>query len=516
MRSRAWALLLVAAAGCSRCGRSNAPSAEELLPAHPSAAVVTAPIGAVAQHLAALGDRAASLPGGEQLGENRRALAGQLGFDPLTREGLSSAGFDPDRGAAVALFEAQPRAEWIAALPVAKPEVFLAAVHKVLVERAGFALAPEQPKAARIYERGGQRLGVAVIRGYGVVARTAEPSASVAQAESRTAEQALAREGGLDTARKRLGAQDFVAWVPAGSALPRRYTARPLPGDVGLSLQGSQQGVATRFVVQLPPADAQRAQDTLPGGGAALVELLPGDAPVHGRLGVAPARLLESLRRDSRLAPVLGQLHGADAEAFASVAPGVAASLSLARGANLGAAVDYGLDWRRKSPFDTVQLVALAEVTDRPRLLRALEQIARAMPQLGARVERTGDDFQVTYAAGRGARFGVRDFEGKAIAYLMGGPLRPDELRRTPRSSNPEAAALYENRGAALRIDFGKLAAALRELPQAAYGNGPQAYVSRSFVGQVIEPLRTLRVTVGGEALPDRLGASLDLELVGP
>ena len=302
--------------------------------------MVTAPVGAVAQHFAALGDRAASLPGGEQLGENRRALAAQLGFDPLTKDGLSSAGLDPDRGAAVALFDAQPRAEWIAALPLAKPDAFLAAVQRVLVERAGFAVAPEQPKGARIYERRGQRLGVAVIRGYGLVARTADPSGSLAQAESRTAEQALAREGGLDTARKQLGAQDFVVWVPAGSALPRRYSTRPLPGDAGLSLQASQQGLATRFVVQLPAADAQRAQATLPGGGAGVVELLPKDAPVRGRLGVAPARLLESLRGDPRLASLLEQLRGADAEAFASVAPGVAVSLSLARGANLGAAVD--------------------------------------------------------------------------------------------------------------------------------------------------------------------------------
>lgn len=512
---RAWALLVVAAAGCSRCGGSTASSAGELLPAHPSGAVITAPIGAVAQHLAALGDRFASLPGGEQIGANRRALAAQLGFDPLTKEGLASAGLDPERGAAVALFEAQPRAEWIAALPVTRPDVFLATIQRVLVERGGFAPGAEQ-KAARIYERRGQRVGVAVVRGFGIVARTADPAASVAEVEARAPDRSLAKDPGLDAARKLLGSQDLVAWAPAGSGLPRRYTPRRIPGDVSLSLQGSQQGVAIRLVAQLPPAEAQRAQATLPGGGAGLVELLPANAPVRGRLGLAPAQLLESLRGNPELAPTLEKLHGADAEAFASVAPGVAVSLSLAQGANLGSAIDYGLDFRRKSPFDTVQLVALAEVSDRPRLLRALDQIANALPQLGARVERSGDDFQVTYAAGRGARFGVRDIEGKAVAYLMGGPLRPDELRRTPRSTNPEAAPLYEKGGAALRVDFGRLAAELRELPQASYGSGPQSYVSRSFVAQVVEPLRTVRLTLAAEAFPDRLGGSLDIELVNP
>src|SRR4030081_413081 len=98
MRSRGLALLLLATAGCSRCGGTSAAAAEELLPARPPGAVVTAPLGAVAQHLLALTERASSLPGGEQLGEVRRGTTAQLGFDPLTRDGLLSAGLDPDRG----------------------------------------------------------------------------------------------------------------------------------------------------------------------------------------------------------------------------------------------------------------------------------------------------------------------------------------------------------------------------------------------------------------------------------
>jgi hypothetical protein len=203
-------------------------------------------------------------------------------------------------------------------------------------------------------------------------------------------------------------------------------------------------------------------------------------------------------------------------EAFSALRPGAAVSLSLARDANIGAALDYGFDWRRKSPFDTVQLVALAQVADRPRLLRALEQIAKDLPALGARVARQGDDFQISYAAGRGARFGVREIEGKTIAYVLGGPLRPDELRLQPRGNDPEAAALYQESGAAARIDFGRLAASLHALPDSTYGSGPQAYVARSVVSQVVEPLRTLRVSIAAEAFADRLGASLDVQLVPP
>jgi len=513
MRSRLWALLLLAAAGCSRCGGQGAAAAEELLPAHPSAAVVTAPLGMVAQHLAALAGRAASLPGGEQLGDARRGVTAQLGFDPLTRDGLLSAGLDADRGAAVALFERQ---EWIASLPVAKPDLFLQTVQRLLVERGGFAPAAAQPKATRIFERRGQRIGVAVVRGYGLVARMADPGAALDHVGMRPAEQTLARDPGLRTARERLGGQDFVAWAPAGGMPPRGTLRRPLPGDAAAGVQSSDRGTATRLYMELPPDDARRAQAALPGGGATLIELLPADAPLRARLGIAPARLLESVRGNAELAGVLDRLRGADAEAFAALAPGAAVSLGLARGASVGEAIDYGLDWRRKSPFDTVQLVALAQVSDRPRLTRALEQIARALPDLGAKVERTGEDFQVTYAAGRGARFGVREIEGKPVAYLLGGPLRPEELRRTPRSANPESAVLYADAGAAIRIDFGRLAASLRELPPSAYGSGPQSYVARSLVGQVVEPLRTVRLTLAAEALPDRVGGTVDVELVAP
>src|SRR5207237_6678363 len=191
---------------------------------------------------------------------------------------------------------------------------------------------------------------------------------------------------------------------------------------------------------------------------------------------------------------------GADAEVLASIAPGAAISLALEKTANIGLAMDYGLDFRRRSPFETVQLVALARPADLPRLIKAFEKIAKILPSLGGRVERKGDDFQVSYAAGKGPRFGVREIDGKPVAYLLGGSLRPDELRRTPRPANPESAALYVDNGATLRADFGHPAAGVAALPERAYGSGPQAYVARSLVTQVTLLLRPLRVTLVTDA----------------
>ena len=507
---RAWALLLCSAAACSRCGGAkNAASAEELLPAHPSGAIVTAPLSALAQHLAALSDRAAALPGGEQLGDARKALSAQLGFDPFTRAGLLAAGIDPDRGAAVAILEARPRPEWVAALPLKEPALFAQTVQRLMTERFG-ASPGKEPQS---FERGLARIAWRVARGYGMIARGAAPATLVAE---RKLEESLSRDAGLSAARQRLGAQDLILFAPQGSELSHRYTSRPLPGDSAFSLQSSAQGIAMRLAQQLPPPDAARVQAALVGGGAALVELLPPSAPLRARLGIAPERLLEWLRTRKELAPLLEKLHGADVEAAASVEPGMAFSLAVEKSANIGAAIDYGFDFRRKSPFDTVQLVALAKVSDKPRLIKAFESIAQAMPALGAKIARKGDDFAASYPGGKGARFGVATVEGMQLAYLLGGSIAPADLRRTPRSVNPEAAALYEAAGASIRADFGKLSDALRTLPESAYGAGPQAYVARSVMSQVIEPLRPLRVTLSAEAYPDRLGATLDVEIVAP
>ena len=87
-------------------------------------------------------------------------------------------------------------------------------------------------------------------------------------------------------------------------------------------------------------------------------------------------------------------------------------------------------------------------------------------------------------------------------------------LKRGIRSA--DAPALYLDAGAAARADFGKLATAIHALPEGTFGSGPQSYVTRSVVGQVIDPLRPLRLTLGLQAQPDSLGATLDVEIAAP
>lgn len=441
---------------------------------------MTAPLGAVAQHLAALFDRAAAIPGGDQLTVMRKSVAQQLGFDPLTREGLQQAGLDPDRGAALALF----LPDWKVALPLSRPEVFSQTAQRIFVDRFG---------------AGPRKVTWAVVKGYGLIARGGQPLTAP--------QKPLSQAEGLQAAKAKLGAQDFVVWAPAGSALPQRYARRPLPADAAASLETAAAGLALHLWVR-----ALDGRAALPGGGAGLLPLLPAEAPVKARLGLSPKELLAQARRNATLAALLDQLQGADAEALASVAPGVALSLGVLPTANLGAAIDNGFDVRKRSPFETLQLVALAQVTDKPRLMKALADIAARLPQFGARAERSGDDFQVTYPGGKGPRFGVRDVDGKPVAYLLGGALRPEDLKAGPRGRG----ALWQDEGASVDADLSRLAAQVAALPETAYGSGPQSYVARSLVSQVIEPFKVLELKAAAQAHPDSFDATLEVEIAPP
>jgi len=205
---------LALAAGCSRRAQ-NAKAPEELLPQRPVAAVITAPLGPVAQHLSELFARAAQIPGGEQLEAARRGTAAQLGFDPLTRDGLASAGLDPDRGAAVAVTQGGPRPGWVAALPVANQDAFSKTVDRILRERAGFTDRSEETRSGTrivVFSRPGvpERIAHAFVRGHAIVARGPDPAADVAAAGARKAEESLSQGDRLRSAREDVGAQDLT------------------------------------------------------------------------------------------------------------------------------------------------------------------------------------------------------------------------------------------------------------------------------------------------------------------
>jgi hypothetical protein len=146
-------------------------------------------------------------------------------------------------------------------------------------------------------------------------------------------------------------------------------------------------------------------------------------------------------------------------------------------------------------------------VGDRGRLERAFDAVGRALPHVGARATRSGAGWQVRYAGGEGPRFGIRDLGGKPVAYLVGGGIAPEQLVEGPQ----RAPVVEQDAGASVQIDFGKLAAHVGTLPESSYGSGPQAYVARSVVAQVLDPLAPLRLTLA--MLPQDEGARAEIDL---
>jgi len=468
----------------------------------------------MAQNASALLQRAAQLPGGEQLDTWRRTIAAQVGFDPLTREGQLAAGLDPDRAAALVLLPGTTQPGWIAALPLTKPEVLGQTVDRLLRERAGFANRQDESRGRlrlALYSREGQRdrVAFAVVRGYGVLARGDDPAAAIAEAAGRQRGASLAQDEHLLAAKRRLGGQDLTIVAPARSGLLQRLSSRALPGDLDVGFTSTSAGLSSKLFFQTSTEEAQRMKASLPGGGGALTRFLPPSAPLVARVGTGPADALRQARRLPEIADLSARL-GDDVcdEIAAALAPGAAISVDLAPRANLAALIDFGLtDWQRRSPLETFQIVALAPVGDRARLERAFEGAARALGRVGARASRSGSGWQVRYPGGEGPRFGIRDLGGNPVAYLVGGGIAPEQLGEGPQ----RAPVLEQDAGASVQVDFGKLAARVGSLPESSYGSGPQAYVARSVVAQVLEPLGPVGITAA--ALPQDEGMRADIDV---
>ena len=565
---RTHALGAVAAAAlvslsCSRCGAPSAGSAEELLPPG-DGAVVTAPLGRLAEATVQLSASAAQLPGGDQLGLAARALVHQLGIDALSREGLLAAGLDPDRGAALALLphpRGAQRPPWVAALPLTRPDLFTQRLDLLLQQRAGFPLRTEEARGgvkAVVFARPGlaERLGYGLVRGYALLSRCADPAAELAAAAARPEAQSLSRSPVLVQARQDLGRQDLMVLAPEASELLQRFIRRPLPGAsaAGLSVLAGGATLRLRVAQALGGGPLTALNTLLPGPLKPPLLPVPQDALVV-RAQLAAGQLTALLEALPLLAPAFLRLReelkaravDLDQDLFAALEPGAALSAGLAAHANLGRAVDPDLlDLRTHSPFDLLRVLAVARTGKASRVRLALSAVAAALPALGASVTPiaagrfTGcqsDAWRVRYPGGEGLEFGLVSPGLEACQAAVAGAAAP-----APGAAAPAAAALPAgetalvyatggggNDGAALlaakarpsgatgdaavvaEIDLGLLAAGVRALPDSAYGSGPQVFVARSLVSQVIDPLQRLRGRL--EVRPGARGVVVDLTL---
>lgn len=480
-------LLAAATLGACRCGR-GAPAAvaapppppARWLPAGAEGAVVVPDLGALGERVRALeglkvAGFAAQLQGFGSAQEWVSGFLGQVGVDLRSREALGAAGVDAARGAAAAWF---PDGQ-VLAVAVQDASKLEALLGKLARSRLG-AAAPVTAGALTTWSGadGAPGLGLLRVEGAALVAS----GSSVAKLEGwgrLPAGESLAGDAAFGAACRRLGGT-ALAWarVPPGQrwadaradALPG-MTAALRAGADGLSLEVELARIPAGWdLAALAPVDGARPP----------VDALPQDAVAWASYGGDPARL--KILAETLLGPAglraLGD-SGVPLESglLGSVAPGLAASLSVAPSIQLGAVPE--LDVRRTNPFRYVHVVGAANVKDAAAAGRVVEVLPKVAPALGARMERVQREGHTVllsrYSQGEGLHLAVHG--GRLLAASPESRLL-EVLGRVGTSAQattgmPAPALQQAQRWPlAVVVDLHRLAASVRALPGDAWGPG--------------------------------------------
>lgn len=490
----------LALGACQGAGRGAPP--ERFVPRDAVGAVVVPETGRAARELSALHATVAGFPGAAELATARGTLAAQLGFDPLDPDALADAGIDPRRGAALATLErGAPGAAPARALLVVLPVDDAPKVEGLLVRLARDRLGATERRA----ETRGQ-VSVVVLRvpgapapalAWAVVERTAilcagpAGPAAVAEAAALPAAESMAESAAWKAARTALGASvSVLGWIPPGSPTAERLW--PIRDGVAFGLSASAGRLGARAALLLGAREASFRALAASGEGAKLVRRLDPAAQLAARFDGDFATL------GRKLVPVVPAperarlaAKGIDLERdlFGVLAPGGALSLSLAPRLDVpgltGAAV-------RADPLRAVEFEALLPVKD-----AQAAEAASARLALATRARR-GADGVLRVRTPSGEIAWRVDGAAKRLAAAGGRPGRLDALLARLagsdgwRAPTDAAASALEGGLGGAAADPARVAAAVRALPEEAFGTGPSGFVMRSLVDRLVEPVSRL------------------------
>jgi hypothetical protein len=519
-------LVTLALAACERGGRGPPP--ERFVPASAGAAILLPELGRAATSLAALQRSLSGLPGAGDRVEWRRSLAEQLGFDPLDPEALMRAGLDPKRGAALAIVPAAGgalpgRGAALLVLPVSHGTDVAELLSRLARDRLGATertTSSANGVATTSFRRPGEpspALSFAIVERTALVATGADGSATVAAAAALAPSAALASDAGFARARAALGGGLVaLAWSPPGSA------ALPAPSGLadGVALGvGPSAGLLVARIAVLPGAHepalrALAAADRGESGRARLVAgVLDPLAPLvvrwNGDFAALGRILVPRLPASDREALTRAKVD-LERDLFGVLRPGGAAAISLAPQIVPGS---LSLDAVRRDPLGSVEFEAVVPVG--PGADAAVARLAHALAGRSVRPEPGGI-----------ARIRTRDgelawrFDGERIAVAGGKHGRLDALLdrlaagragwRPPTESS--GTALERGLGGAV-LDVPRLVAAIRALPDDAYGGGPSGFVARSLVARMLAPADAVTaVSLRAELAEGALVVTLEVE----
>ncbi len=537
MLRRVWLpslLLVLAVAGCSRCGKdadTAAPASTagvaRYLPRDAQAAVVINDLGALGEKLARFqklkaASFAAQLQNFSTAEGYVTAVMRQIGVDLRSRQALEAAGIAPELGAGAAFLGANRAISVVGVKDAGKLEETFGNFARTRLGASETKKASVDGGESVTFGRPGAAapaLGIFFIKGTRFALLGAGPSvAALGTLATQAEDRSLAKEPVMTASLQRLPAErDFHVWLPGGAGLVP-------PGTVqGVTLTGRIDAGAVTLRADAPWPDTQ----------ASLAALDP--VAAEGNLAASlPAEsfLVAWFRGDpSHLDGVWPYLAGGyltravqnsgldvKTEVLDNLKPGTVVGLSLSPTVNLGAGMPV-LDLRRTNPFRFVHLVAVADVENAPKMQTTLEQLPRIAGDFGAKVEPAelgGQRVYLTsYRAGEGAHFALAP-NGRLVVASPKARLESTLASvAKPSGDGPVAADLKDaGKDAAFSavLDLRRLADSVRNLPSEAWGIG--GFAIKATTVRWLEAVDDLRaVTLSVSRKEKALQAELSLRL---
>ncbi|MBM4784096.1 MAG: hypothetical protein GQE15_41030 [Archangiaceae bacterium] len=521
MTRRVLVLVLLALAGCSKCGKKPEAAKggiEQVLPRGAIAVVVVPSLKDSGAKLTLLEQvKVAGFVAPLQGFASAKAFADevvrQLGVDVRSPAEMEKVGLDPARamGAAVLL-----TGDVYLVLPVKDASALNARLEGISVNRFGAGAGAEQKQGditvKTFSTQQGQpaRLGYAIANGWAFVGRDSMIP-KLGQAASLGETDRLSKDEQLAEALKTAGSHDLYAWLGSGS--PVLQTTPLLNAFVTVSLSNTalearisgQWKDKPELLAALTPQSAQDFSGVLPAD-AFLTARYTGDAK---GLGVISRQLI---------GPNLARAFEAGGfelktEVLDRLQPGTVLSLSLADRPPMDRGVP-SFDIRQTNPFAYAHLSGVAPVSSAELIMPTLTKVAEVAPRFGAKLEkqqREGKDlFFTTWAQGQGVHFAPK---GSLVAFAS--PVqRLDAVLASEAAPKPAAAT---SDAFTMSVDFTKLANSVRGLPESAWGLGGFALKPTTVRWlDATDDLKGLTVTAGAKDGKVLTTVKLSLAIAAP